>query len=291
MTRWLAPLALASLAGCGGGGGSPDAFAGIDAPSADDASVAPDAWRGVDAGGGDAWAADDAAGGDAGLDGFVTPADPRLAPAMRDFGSVVSGFTTAPVTFTLSNRGGAPLVVDTVAITGPNAGDFVIAAGPCSGATLHGAGSCTIDVVFAPVGPRGACAASLDVTAGASVVSAALMGTTFPDETRVLLSPVSHDFGGVTVATTSAAVRFQGQNPGGSSLRVDAISIVGTDPGDFVIVPGADTCTGATLTAGGTCTLDVAFAPTATGARDATLVATSTPGVGGGSASLAGIGL
>jgi hypothetical protein len=73
------------------------------------------------------------------------------------------------------------------------------------------------------------------------------------------------------VGATSAAKTVTLTNTGIANIVVGAVTTTGTDAAEFTVVPGANTCTGATLAPAGTCTLDVTFAPTATGVRSASL--------------------
>jgi hypothetical protein len=63
--------------------------------------------------------------------------------------------------------------------------------------------------------------------------------------------------------------------------------VEGTDPGDFT--RSNDDCSGTSLDPGETCTVDLAFAPTGSGAREATVVASASPG-GTASAAVSGMG-
>ncbi|HYR15146.1 MAG TPA: choice-of-anchor D domain-containing protein, partial [Mycobacterium sp.] len=73
-------------------------------------------------------------------------------------------------------------------------------------------------------------------------------------------------FGNQNVNTVSASQTVTVQNTGNAPLTVSSLTIAGTD---FTIT--ANTCLAAPVAAGGTCTVNVAFAPTAGGARSATL--------------------
>lgn len=81
------------------------------------------------------------------------------------------------------------------------------------------------------------------------------------------VSPTSIDFGSQAVGGTSAAHTVTLSSAAG--LTVSSVTLTGTNPGDFAI--GSDTCSGQTLAAGGSCTVQVSFAPLATGLRTATL--------------------
>jgi Abnormal spindle-like microcephaly-assoc'd, ASPM-SPD-2-Hydin len=85
--------------------------------------------------------------------------------------------------------------------------------------------------------------------------------------------PTSQDFGSVVVGGTSAnPVPFTVSNATGTTGMVNPVAT-----GDFAIVAGAGSC-GDPLRAAGTCTVQVVFKPTATGARTGMLTVTATPG-------------
>src|SRR5207253_11469388 len=85
-------------------------------------------------------------------------------------------------------------------------------------------------------------------------------------------SPVP-DFGSQSVGITSAAKAVTLSNPSSTALSITSIAFTGTNPGDF---GQTNNCplSPSTLAANGTCTINVTFTPTATGARSATLSVT-----------------
>lgn len=103
----------------------------------------------------------------------------RLTPTSHDFGSLLVGTRSAPVTVTLANDGSAPatLPADAVALDGAGAGSFAVSADTCSGATLAAGDDCDVAVVFAPVA-AGVASATLTVADGdGGTLSATLTGT------------------------------------------------------------------------------------------------------------------
>lgn len=126
---------------------------------------------------------------------------------------------------------------------------------------------------------------------GSSTVPSGIAATnTFVAGPIPALSSSSVPFGSMSVGATSADSSITFSNTGGSSLTINVggITIAGGDDTDYMVTGG--TCSaGATVTAGGSCTIDLAFAPTQSGARSATLtVATSAGSV---AAALSGTGL
>jgi hypothetical protein len=92
----------------------------------------------------------------------------------------------------------------------------------------------------------------------------------------------------VLQGASSSDVSFTVKNTGDVSTGAVTMSLTGSGAANFGIT--ADTCSGNSLGAGGTCTLSVHFQPGARGPLSATLLASSTMG-GSDSASLTGVGL
>ena len=198
----------------------------------------------------------------------VTPAPAvTLTPASLGFGSVRVGTTSASQLSTLKDTGTAPLTITGITMVGANAGDFA-QTNDCPG-TLAVNATCTITVTFSPTA-TGVRAANAQITddAGGSPQSIALSGTgTAP---AVTLSPTTVNFGSQRVGTTSAAQTVNVMNTGTAALSIASIGLAGTNAGDF---SQSTTCalSPATLAAGASCTISVRFAPTAAGARSASL--------------------
>jgi hypothetical protein len=67
-------------------------------------------------------------------------------------------------------------------------------------------------------------------------------------------------------------------NPGGQPLTINQAALGGANASEFSIVSGQDNCSGQTVPGNGSCTVTVAFAPTANGAQTATLSLASDDG-------------
>jgi hypothetical protein len=93
-----------------------------------------------------------------------------------------------------------------------------------------------------------------------------LLNTSAP---AVGLSSTSLGFGSQSVGTVGAPQTVTLTNTGGSDLHVTSARTLGANPEDFLVV--SDSCTGVAVPRNGTCSLQVRFAPSATGARNATL--------------------
>ena len=101
-------------------------------------------------------------------------------------------------------------------------------------------------------------------TAGALYTVETGTGTNQDDVTYL---PMSVSFANQTVGTNSAAQKVTLSNSGTAALTIYGITFAGTNPGDFA---QTNTC-GSMVAAGGSCTINVTFTPTAAGARGASL--------------------
>ncbi len=208
--------------------------------------------------------------------GMVAPAE-NLNPASLDFGSQPVNTTGAPLTVVLTNAGTANLHLFGVALGGTNSSDFSIAGGTCNPRPTAAAvvvppeGTCDVVTKFTPtaVGKR-----SADLLFATNVPSSPQqsvplsgIGTRAPE---ITLNPTSLVFASWPVNSVNPSL---GQlvtltNNGSKPLTVGLVR--GDD--DFVIVAGSDTCSGVKVAVKGTCTVEVAFAPRAIGARSAELL-------------------
>jgi hypothetical protein len=195
-----------------------------------------------------------------------------VTPASASFGAVAALTASPPTTFTIRNSGDSASGPVEVLLEGANASDFATSADTCLGTALAPGAVCTVNITFRPTstGPR---AAALRISAFPGGISrAALSGTG-----TVSIAPAPHVFGTQTVGIPSPTQAFTVSNPGTVAAGSMMVSVVGTHPSDFAIV--SDPCSGASLPAGGTCTVTARFSATAVGARTATLrVATSAGG-------------
>ena len=163
------------------------------------------------------------------------------------------------VSFSVSGNGAPTGSVSVNASTGET----------CGGPLNAGAGSCSI--VFNSAGARtltASYAGDNNFTGGASTAANQTVnggGT----GSLVSLSSPGLSFGNEPLSTTSASQAETVTNTGNTSLSISAVTVGGTNAGDFA--KSLDTCTGATVKPNGTCTVSVAFTPTALGNRSASL--------------------
>ena len=133
--------------------------------------------------------------------------------------------------------------------------------------TLAPGATCPIDLTFTPTRP-GTQKSKLTIVDSApdSPQKVGLTGAA----TDISLSVTRLSLGSQAVGNTSKAKSVTVTNVGTVVVNFtgSGIAIAGADPGDFII--SANTC-GPSLAGGASCTVSIEFAPTATGARSATL--------------------
>jgi hypothetical protein len=192
-----------------------------------------------------------------------SPATDTLSPMSLTFAAQQIDTTSTTQQVTLSNNGDAALTLISAVIA---SGDFTVVNG--CGNSLIGHLTCALTVAFVPksVGPQTGVLTVSDVNRSQTVK---LYGSGLAPP-GVSLSPVSPiAFATTGVGLTSAAQTVTLTNNGGVTLSIQNIA----PTGDFVIVSGSNTCA-ATLAAGSACTLQIAFAPTASATRTGTLTFT-----------------
>jgi len=207
------------------------------------------------------------------LTGTGTNSAVSLTPNSLVFGSQNLGTTSAPQSVTLNNSGNGALNVSGVAMTGANPGDF--AETSTCGASVAAGGNCTIAVTFTP-SSTGTRSASVTITddAGNSPQTISLTGTGASAAAVAGLSPSNLTFGSQPITTSSAPQTVTLTNTGSAALKITSLAMAGTNASDFA---QTNTC-GASVAAGGSCSISVTFTPAAAGSRSATLVVTDNSG-------------
>ena len=219
----------------------------------------------------------------AGLSGFgVSAAALAITPAARDFGSVVMGAQSAPLTFTVTNTGGQATGVPAAALTGAGAGEFAIAGSTCTQTLAPGA-TCAIQIRFAPTAIASAMATLGATASPGGSVSATVTGNGIADGGLVII-PASYEVPATTVSDPTAPQTLTVLNTGEATTGPITLAISGPNAGEFTIA--SHTCT--TLATNETCTVTIVFTPLGIGTRTATLTVSATPG-GIATAALSGI--
>jgi hypothetical protein len=176
------------------------------------------------------------------------------------FGNWAVGTVSSAKTLTLHNTGTGAGTGITLAFS---SGVFSQSGGTCT-TTLAAGATCTINVVFSPTA-AGADSGTLTILANAPVTGSpvALSGTGVATQATVSITPnpltitlATGSFTGtgtVTLTNTAAA--------GGAQVSVTNVTVAGGTilTYFFNAVAGANTCTGATLAPGASCTVGVRF--------------------------------
>ena len=187
------------------------------------------------------------------------------------FGNQKVGTTSATDIVTIGNSGVSPLTVTGAALSGTGASHFKIANNGCTTA-VGPTGGCEISVVFAPTSTSGK-TASLDITdSTGKVTKVALTGTgTAP---TVTLSPTSLTFPSTAAGASSTAQSVRVTNGGNAPLAVDLV-FGGANGNQFKVAGGTCVDGGDLAGSGASCTVQVAFAPTAGGPKSGNLSVTT----------------
>jgi hypothetical protein len=191
-----------------------------------------------------------------------------LSPISLSFPTTSIGSAAAAQTITLSNPGTAILNISNIAIAGTNSSSFS-ETDNCD-ISLAPNASCTISATFSP-SASGSLTATVSVAddATGSPQTATLSGTgTIAQTPQAVFSPTSLAFLNTAVGSTSAAQTITLSNPGAVPLNLSATTLTGTSPTSFSITGG--TC-GATVAAGGSCTIALVFNPAAAASYSANL--------------------
>ncbi len=193
------------------------------------------------------------------LSGTGTPAgEVTLSPGTLDFGQVPSGTTSAPLPVQAANATTTDIPILSVAVTPP----FVLASNSCGTSALTAQASCQIEIAFAPT-QTGSASGTLTLTDEAGIQTVALSGTgAAPPADN--LSPTALTFPDTIAGQLSAAQTVQLTNSGDEPLTSIAASV----SAGFQIA--SNNCT-TQLAAQASCSIAVAFDPTAAGAQTGTL--------------------
>jgi trimeric autotransporter adhesin len=215
--------------------------------------------------------------------------------ALSGFGSRFDFQTDAPgttcptsgsfcETAIIGNVGNAPLDTNFALSSGFSyltTGDSVA----CTSGTLAAGEFCNLDIEFTPL-TAGTVNGTLTVTdnadsQGAGTQTLALVGTGVA-AAEITYAPGTIAFASQVIDTTSAARTVTVSNPGTAALSLSGIFVfaTGSNSGVFTITGGTCPLASGSLAAGSSCTVMIAFAPTATGSYSAYLNVNNTTGSG-----------
>jgi hypothetical protein len=200
----------------------------------------------------------------------LAPGTLVLLPTTHDFGSVVLGAESDPVTFQVSNAGGAPLSSLAVTQNGP---DFV-AQNQCAGvASLPPGASCSISVRFKP-GTRGLKAGAVIASVTGQTVTATVTGNG-QSPAQLAITPTVGEFGNGGTTPPPPPVTFTIGNVGDVSTGALSVAVSGADAAVFKVTSNG--CL-APLSPGDSCTVTILLDAPSMGPRSATLTVSSPVG-------------
>ncbi len=190
-----------------------------------------------------------------------------LSASPLDFSMVIDGDSRSEQVSIFNSD--AATHIDGVEITGPDASSFSIDYGNCAGNTFYANNSCGVGIRFSPSSP-GAKSAQLLVTSDAAntplVVALSGVGAEGP---RLSVDPQQALLGNVALGS-SLEQTFTVSNTGDYPLAVQGGFVVSGTPLMFPIV--GQTCSNRYIEPGESCTITVAFKPTALGQKDASII-------------------
>ena len=201
-----------------------------------------------------------------------------LAPNSLSFGTVLLG-NSVSLPVTLTNTGSSPINFNSITATG----DYATSGScPSPGQMLAANSSCTVQVTFTP-GATGTRTGTLNIATSVSTNPLAVPLTGLGAQSTLTVAPSSLAFGSITVGA-SANLTVALTNTGGIPITGLAV----TANGDFAVtIP----CTSTILAAGSSCTAQVTFTPSQTGARTATLTVVSSDAASPATIPLSGTGV
>lgn len=209
-----------------------------------------------------------------------------LSASSLSFGPQEVGTQSALQTITVTNVGSAALNISALTAGGSHAADFP-RSGTCqAGMTLAATGgNCTLVFSFAPTAV-GARTSSLTIASNNSGgnVTVTLNGNATTNVPVAFANPASLSFGTQQVSTSSAPQQVTVSNTGGGRLSI--ATLVFSSPH----FSQSGNCVAASLAAGQSCTMNVVFAPTASGSLTSNLTITHSAAGNPLSVALAGVG-
>ncbi len=201
--------------------------------------------------------------------GSSSNAPVTLSTSSLNFGTVAVSKVSAPSTVTLTNRQSTALAISSIGMSGP----FAISSNTC-GTSLAAGAACAVAVTFAPTAP-GTASGTLTFADNAAnspqTVSLSGIGSSSSATGALTLSPSPVTFNGYTIGDNpSKAVTVT--NTSASAVGIAAIALSGDSS-----LTQKNNC-GASLAAGGTCTITVTFRPVAYGTFTGTLTVAEASG-------------
>ena len=197
--------------------------------------------------------------------------------------------SSAAAKFVFTNVSGVNITLTSIIVNGMNASDFLLTPATTCGTTVAPNASCDIWVTYHPT-ISGNEIAFLNVFGSFSPGNGQQAVKLTGSATAVSVTPTALTFAAQTVGTTSPAKTVTFFNAGSTALPISSITIQGTNFKDFPIQSSSTCSTSVPVPANSSCTINIAFSPTATGSRTASLQIGDTDPTGPQTVSLTGTG-
>lgn len=218
------------------------------------------------------------------LSGNGASAGATATPSALSFGDQLVGSSSSAQIITLNNPGTLALAISGISVSGANAGDYAVT-NNC-GASLAAGANCSINVSFTP-SATGARTAAVTITDNAASGSQSVSLTGNGALPSASVTPASLAFGDQGLGSSSGAQGITIINTSSSlALAISGIQVSGANAADYA---ETHSC-GSSLSAGASCMINVVFTPTATGARNATIVINDNSAAGSHSVAVSGNG-
>jgi uncharacterized repeat protein (TIGR01451 family) len=219
--------------------------------------------------------------------------DISVDPASIDFGTVMVDSSSAPASVTISNHGGADLILGGLSLVGADVADFNIVSDNASSVTLPPGQSANVSVQFSPL-TTGDKEAALQIPSNdedESNVHVLLTGKASPKlQPDIEITPLSLNFPSIYAGRSGASKQVMIKNTGEADLIIGTLTLVGADPLDFRI--SGDGASGKTLAPGESVLVYVLFKPIDVGDKEAGLqIPSNDPDEGNEHVLLSGTGL
>jgi len=196
-----------------------------------------------------------------------------LSTTSLSFSSMQTGSSSQPQNVTLMSDGAGALSINSIALGGPDAAEFLESDTCHPPNVLQPKNFCAISVTFNPVtpGPKQAMLTITDDAPG-SPHSVQIGGTAVappPPAPAVTIAPNPVNFPAIAQGTTSTPINITVTNSGNAVLHITTVTIGGNNSADFS--NPASNCSGNAIPANSTCSISVTFVPLAPGHRTETI--------------------
>ncbi len=212
-------------------------------------------------------AGDLAPGSPPGRQVLATTSTPVLTLAEADLGSVLVGFTSEEWYVSVINSGPTTFTPSTVTISDPRFAVNDDTSTCLLGVPVPPGGDCTVSLTFTPSEP-GPVSATIDVAEeGFQAVSVSSTVRGSGGDPALRTNPAGGDLGSVAVGQTGSEFLFDVENISLVPATIASVGVAGAHPFDFAVT--TNSCADRSLNPRATCSIGVAFAPTAAGQRSA----------------------